>query len=97
VSDRIVKPIRAWAEYDEWSVFLDHYTAHDERWYFESHLIPKGREGAHVKHDGFTGVANFFSMLPDIGPLRSLRVLYQNGYALELDAGERHIRRGQGQ
>jgi hypothetical protein len=87
MTERIVRPIRAWAEYDEWSVFMDHYTgiASDERWFYDAHLVPKGANGACTGHGGFRGIADFFGDEPKpLGPLRSLRVLYENGATLIL-------------
>lgn len=81
-----VVPIRAWAEYSEWSVFIDRYTGVDDRWYFDCYLIPKGREGACTGHGGFRGLVDFFTDLPKpLGSLQSLRVLLSNGHELRLE------------
>jgi hypothetical protein len=91
MTERLVRPVRAWADYEEWSVFMDHYTgiASDERWFYEAHLIPKGANGACTGHGGFRGLVDFFKNEPKpLGPLRSLRVLYENGYEMELDADD---------
>ena len=79
---RIVRPVRAWAEYDAWQVLVGKGP------YCKTYHIPQTGEG-----DPFVGVYSGVAdavrslpaiSLPNIGPLRSLRVLYENGWTLEL-------------
>jgi hypothetical protein len=79
MTDRIVKPVRAWANYDTWMWMLDVTDP-----YTRVVAIP------------LTGVGNEFVTGPksivhavrnvptlrEMGTLRSLRVLYENGYDL---------------
>jgi hypothetical protein len=78
MTDRIVKPVRAWAEYDEWTWMADAATD-------KVYSIP-------TSGDGGPFVSQYISVVQAAAegdmfrPLRSLRVLYENGYELKLVA-----------
>jgi hypothetical protein len=80
MTDRIVKPVRAWAEYDEWTWMADAATD-------KVYSIP-------TSGDGGPFVSQYISVVQAAAegdmfrPLRSLRVLYENGYEMELDADD---------
>jgi hypothetical protein len=90
MTDRIVRPIRAWAEYDEWSVYLQQWDAE----YWDVVFTPNGDDDWAYSRKEFSGIADFVQgsagadMTVHVGPLRSLRVLYENGYEMELDADD---------
>jgi hypothetical protein len=79
MTDRLVRPIRAWAEYEEYLLLLDTTVA---TW--RSYLSPMTGEGVPHASGGSSIVACIRNM--NIGPLRSLRVLYENGCELKLEA-----------
>ena len=80
MTDRIVKPVRAWAEYDEWTWMADAATD-------KVYSIP-------TSGDGGPFVSQYISVVQAAAegdmfrPLRSLRVLYENEYEMELDADD---------
>lgn len=84
MTERLVRPIRAWAEYDEWSVYLEDY---DGEW-VNVH-IPKGNNDWSYERGVYDGIADFATNLQVVrlgfGSLRSLRVLYENGHELQLE------------
>jgi hypothetical protein len=77
LTDRLVRPIRAWAEYDEWTWMADAATD-------KVYSIP-------TSGDGGPFVSQYISVVQAAAegdmfrPLRSLRVLYENGWWLQLD------------
>jgi hypothetical protein len=82
MTDRIVKPVRAWAEYDKHTLYWGDRMVT---------TIPKGADDdAHWIDDTVESVREALSWASDDklgwqenwGPLRSLRVLYENGYEL---------------
>jgi hypothetical protein len=79
MTDRLVRPIRAWAEYDEWTWMADAATD-------KVYSIP-------TSGDGGPFVSQYISVVQAAAegdmfrPLRSLRVLYENGYELFLNPG----------
>lgn len=83
MTDRIVKPVRAWAEYDEWMWMLEQDVE-------KVYCIPKSAIGRAFVTDvsGVVDAARNFGIYQNPGPLRSLRVLYENGYEMELDADD---------
>ena len=84
MSNRIVRPVRAWADYDLWSVYLEF---EDGKLGFRRYVIPKGGAGRLTESfDVFPGVAAALQGDgPKSGSLNSLRVLYENGWWLRLD------------
>ena len=86
MTDRIVRPVRAWADYDEWSVYLEF---EDGKLGFRRYVIPKGGAGRLTESfDVFPGVAAALKGDgPKSGSLRSVRVLYENGAELILGTG----------
>jgi hypothetical protein len=92
MTERIVRPIRAWAEYDELSVYIqDYWSGTDnptvDRQWFAMWGIPKTGSGYLATINGFPGIVAALNA-NDVrsGPLRSVRVLYENGYELKLQA-----------
>lgn len=87
MSERMVRPIRAWAEYDEWSVFLQEFDAE----YWDVVFTPRAEDDWEYSREEFVGIVDFMrgstdeAMKMQVGPLRSLRVLYENGYELKLE------------
>lgn len=83
MNNRIVRPVRAWAEYDQWLVYLEF---EDGKLGFRRYVIPKGEAGRLTESfDLFPGVAAALKGDgPKSGSLRSLRVLYENGCELTL-------------
>ena len=90
MNNRIVRPVRAWAEYDQWSLFYLHWaieqgdqrTAGWDQWQF-----PKAGDGIPQQFRRYGSLPNAIGY-PDLdrkGGLRSLRVLYDNGWRLRLD------------
>lgn len=72
---RIVRPIRAWADYDDW------------RWFW--HDLSEKVYAIPLTADGHPFVSSWPSVVQaarsfEHEPLRSLRVLYENGWTLEL-------------
>jgi hypothetical protein len=80
-SERIVKPVRAWANYDAWMWMLDVTDP-----YTRVVAIPlTGAGNEFVTGPKSIGAAvRTVPTLREMGPLRSLRVLYENGYELRL-------------
>jgi hypothetical protein len=76
MTDRLVRPIRAWAEYDTWTWMADAATD-------KVYSIP-------TSGDGGPFVSQYISVVQAAAegdmfrPLRSLRVLYENGYELKM-------------
>jgi hypothetical protein len=78
MSERLVRPVRAWGEYDEWSVFALYLSSDWQIW-----EMPQTKNGLPIT--GFA--ASLYAAIDRIEvPLRSLRVLYENGYELRLTA-----------
>lgn len=78
-----VVPVRAWAEYSEWSVFID--KAADKG--FDTWHIPKSGQARVVTGWALSIYHVFMATNPDenFGPLQSLRVLLSNGHELQLE------------
>jgi hypothetical protein len=80
MTERLVRPVRAWAEYDTWTWMADAATD-------KVYSIP-------TSGDGGPFVSQYISVVQAAAegdmfrPLRSLRVLYENGYEMELDADD---------
>jgi hypothetical protein len=85
MTDRIVRPVRAWADYDEWSLFARDPMEHSGQ-YWKFYCIPNGAKGEPYvsTKPGVTAILKFMED-QRIGALRSLRVLYENGYELKLE------------
>jgi hypothetical protein len=84
MSERLVRPVRAWGEYDEWSVFALYLSSDWQIW-----EMPQTKNGLPIT--GFS--ASLYAAIDRIEvPLRSLRVLYENGYELKAKAREGTIR-----
>jgi hypothetical protein len=85
-SERIVKPVRAWAEYDEWSCYIEDDFDGERGKPFWIWWYPKTGDGA-ADDGGVQGIVDglgYSDQMVGSGPLRSLRVLYENGYELKL-------------
>jgi hypothetical protein len=84
MTERLVRPIRAWADYDEWRWFM---RLREEIVVHKYYAIPQGSEGEPFTSAGLGVVQGLvqFSYQVEGGPLRSLRVLYENGWWLQLD------------
>jgi hypothetical protein len=80
MTDRLVRPIRAWAEYDEWTWMADAATD-------KVYSIPTSGDGGPFVSQ-YISVAQAAAEGDMFRPLRSLRVLYENGYEMELDADD---------
>ena len=74
-----VVPVRAWAEYPEWSVFCD-----TEAPTWLRYGIPKGEHNRLSERRGDTSLVDTLTGLP-YGPLQSLHVLLSNGAELHID------------
>jgi hypothetical protein len=92
MTDRIVRPVRAWAEYDKHTLYWGDRMVT---------TIPKGADDdAHWIDDTVESVREALSWASDDklgwqenwGPLRFLRVLYENGYELKAKGREGTIR-----
>jgi hypothetical protein len=83
-SDRIVKPIRAWAEYED----RRRYIFWDDLWdTWETWSLPLSASGGPYQQPGYNSIVDAVSDDgPRAGSLRSLRVRYDNGYELRLTA-----------
>jgi hypothetical protein len=86
MTDRMVSPIRAWAYYDAW-MWMQDLAGDFPRLY----AIPLTGEGEEFV-SGPTGVVAAVRGMEalagrEMGPLRSLRVLYENGYELHVNRG----------
>ncbi len=83
MTERVVRPVRAWADYDTWSIYM----ADMDALTWDAVLIPMGLANWQRWTDG-RGVADIAKLAETkLGiPLRSLRVLYENGYELKLQA-----------
>jgi hypothetical protein len=81
MTDRIVKPVRAWANYDEWMWMLDVTDPYTR--VVAIPLTGTGNEFVTGPKSIVHAVRNV-PTLRGMGPLRSLRVLYENGYELKL-------------
>jgi hypothetical protein len=80
MSERLVRPVRAWGEYDEWSVFALYLSSDWQIW-----EMPQTKNGLPIT--GFS--ASLYAAIDRIEvPLRSLRVLYENGYVLKANRRE---------
>lgn len=78
-------PVRAWAEYDEWSVFLCGDTGP-----FWLTATPKGATGNVVStgwHSSWRCVVDALTDWSHPGPLRSLRILLSTGHTVRLELG----------
>jgi hypothetical protein len=85
MTDRIVKPVRAWANYDGWMWMLDVTDP-----YTRVVAIPLTGTGDEFV-TGPKSIVHAVRTVPtlrEMGPLRSLRVLYENGYELHLSIFE---------
>lgn len=75
-----VTPVRAWAEYSEWSVFAD--TGHRM---FSADAYPRGKDGRKEQVAwGDEDLPSLVRHLEQFGPLRSLRVLFSTGHAVTI-------------
>jgi hypothetical protein len=85
MTERIVRPVRAWADYDTWSIYM----ADMDALTWDAVLIPMGLANWQRWTDG-RGVADIAKLAETkLGiPLRSLRVLYENGYELKARSRE---------
>ena len=86
MTDRIVRPIRAWAEYDDWLVFaiqsaFETGGVRSDGW--QRSDIPQTGKGVPQQYRINYNLADALSFT-ETGPLRSLRVLYDNGIELKL-------------
>jgi hypothetical protein len=81
MTDRIVKPVRAWANYDEWMWMLDVTDPYTR--VVAIPLTGTGNEFVTGPKSIVHAVRNV-PTLREMGPLRSLRVLYDNGYELNV-------------
>ena len=81
-----VTPVRAWAEYDEWSGYMEFREQWLEWTWAE---IPKGASGElYSDKNEVNSVSEAVGAWGDergFGPLRSLRVLLSNGHEIRLD------------
>jgi hypothetical protein len=80
LTDRLVRPIRAWAEYDEWTWMADAATD-------KVYSIPTSGDGGPFVSQ-YISVAQAAAEGDMFRPLRSLRVLYENGYELKANRRE---------
>ena len=76
-----VRPIRAWAEFDKWSVFV--WFA-DEKWGFSYH--PKNGANGPANHWGVESLTD--AVFSVDGPLRSLRVLFSTEHWLAVQTSD---------
>ena len=85
-----IRPVRAWAEYDEWSMFIER-EKNSFRWQWVPFAIPKTGAGTYSFLIARDSLVEVFSQPADgrprfdFGPLRSLRVLLSNGCEIRLD------------
>lgn len=86
------QPIRAWAEYDEWSPYI--YPTIFGEW--SSVCIPKTGQESHVVAHGFARTIPDWIRVQgsELGQLRSLRVLFSTGHEMELIGWDEHIEPG---
>jgi hypothetical protein len=82
MTDRIVKPVRAWANYDAWMWMLDVTDPYTR--VVAIPLTGTGNEFVTGPKSIVHAVRNV-PTLREMGPLRSLRVLYENGYQMRLN------------
>lgn len=75
-----VQPVRAWAEYDEWSVFADRVGPEWDIW-----VSPRNEHGVLWHRAGMSGLLAALPGADTCGPLRSLRVLFSTGHEMELE------------
>ena len=80
-----VKPIRAWADYDAWWVLLDGTGYETTPGNFEPWEMPKGRAGGPWNEGEYTSIVVAIEDM-NHGPLRSFRVLFDNGVELRLQS-----------
>jgi len=82
-----VTPVRAWAEYDEWSVFFDAEHELVGLQWFPKGAVGEASSNWHGVMGGLTDALSRFTghLIRDSGPLRSLRVLFSNGTVLILE------------
>lgn len=73
------RPVRAWAEFDEWSVFVWFV---DGKWGFSYH--PKGRANGPANYWGVATLGEAVFCVSGDQPLRSLRILLSTGHWVEL-------------
>lgn len=80
------RPIRAWAEYNEWLVLLDGIgdALGRDADYFTSWEMPNGAEGNPQLFPGMLPFQHWIAFMGH-GPLRSLRVLLSTGHEVTLD------------
>lgn len=81
MTERIVRPVRAWADYDEWSVLTNKEMVPGG---FARYAWPTTGNGEPVGPAMCSGMAHAIREGVVFGALRSLRVLYENGYELTL-------------
>jgi hypothetical protein len=79
MTERLVRPVRAWFEQDHWSAFV--HTGQRKLY-----VIPNGESGVPFVA-ACASVVDAAKILKGYNsPLRSLRVLYENGCELKLEA-----------
>ena len=87
MTERIVRPVRAWADYDQWSVYLEGFEGQVVHGW-ENVVIPKGNRDWIHERGVYSGIADFAegfgAGIVKPGPLRSLRVLYENDCELKV-------------
>jgi hypothetical protein len=81
MTDRLVKPVRAWAYYDAWMWMQD--LAGDFPRLYAIPLTGAGEEFVSGPKGVVAAVRGMETLAGrEMGPLRSLRILYENGYEL---------------
>jgi hypothetical protein len=81
MTDRMVSPIRAWAYYDAWMWMQD--LAGDFPRLYAIPLTGEGEEFVSGPKGVVAAVRGMETLAGrEMGPLRSLRILYENGYEL---------------
>lgn len=80
-----VKPVRAWAEYDEWAVFfIEIAHEYEDAPGWEPWEIPKAGNGRPYTCSVYTTIVDAIDGT-NHGPLRSIRVLLSNGAEVRLE------------
>jgi hypothetical protein len=83
MTNRMVKPVRAWAYYDAWMWMQD--LAGDFPRLYAIPLTGEGQEFVSGPKGIVAAVRGMETLAGrEMGPLRSLRILYENGYELEV-------------
>jgi hypothetical protein len=83
MANRMVKPVRAWAYYDAWMWMQD--LAGDFPRLYAIPLTGEGQEFVSGPKGIVAAVRGMETLAGrEMGPLRSLRILYENGYELEV-------------